>query len=122
MNFVGGIPLSRKGHDYLYVVVDRFNKMCILTPCKKKITVEQTTHIFFQNNWVYFGLPISIVSDPDSRFVGNFWSNLWDMMDTKLKKSTNFHLKIDEKMKVVNRTTIHHLRGYWSKHPKLWDE
>ena len=29
MDFAGGIPLSKRGHDYLYVVVDRFNKMCI---------------------------------------------------------------------------------------------
>ncbi len=35
MDFVGGLPKSRKGHDYLYVVVDRFNKMCILIPCNK---------------------------------------------------------------------------------------
>ena len=27
MDFNGGIPLSKIGHDYLYVVVDRFNKM-----------------------------------------------------------------------------------------------
>ena len=38
MDFVGGLPLSRKGHDYLYVVVDMFNKMCILRLCKNKIT------------------------------------------------------------------------------------
>ena len=82
MDFVGGLPLSRKGHDYLYVVVDRFNKMCILTPSKNKITTEQTTHLFFQNIWVHFGLPTSIVSDRDSRFVGNLWSKIWDMMDT----------------------------------------
>lgn len=25
VDFVGGIPMSRKGHDYLYIVVDRFN-------------------------------------------------------------------------------------------------
>jgi len=30
MDFVRGLPKSRKGHDYLYVVVDRFRKMCIL--------------------------------------------------------------------------------------------
>jgi len=36
MDFVGGLPLSRKSHNYLYVVVDRFSKMCILMPCKKQ--------------------------------------------------------------------------------------
>ena len=59
--------------------------------CKKTIIAEKTTNIFFQNVWIHFGLPTSIVSDRDSRFVGKFWSKLWDMMDTKLKKSTTFH-------------------------------
>ena len=40
MDFVGGLPMSKRGHDYLYVVVDRFNKMCILMPCKNHITAE----------------------------------------------------------------------------------
>ena len=40
MDFVGGLPMSRNGHDYLYVMVD---KMCILMACKKTITAEQTT-------------------------------------------------------------------------------
>jgi hypothetical protein len=91
MDFVGGLPMSRRSHDYLYVVVDRFRKMCILMPCTKQITAEQTTQLFFQNVWVHFGLPKSIISDRDSRFVGSFWSSLWALMDTKLKKSTAFH-------------------------------
>jgi hypothetical protein len=55
MDFVGGLSMSRTGHDYLYVVVDRFSKMCILIPCKKQVTTEQTTHMFFANVWVHFG-------------------------------------------------------------------
>jgi len=66
MDFVGGLPLSMKDHDYLYLVVDRFSKMCMLMPCKNKITVEQTTQLFFRNVCVHFGLPTSIVSDRDS--------------------------------------------------------
>ena len=122
MDFVGGLPMSRKGHDYLYVVVDRFSKMCLMMPCKKMITATQTANIFFQNVWVHFGLPTSIVSDRDSQFVGNFWSKLWDMMDTKLNKSIKFHLQKNVQAEVVNRTVIHLLRGYCSKHSKLWDE
>eukprot|EP00253_Pinus_taeda_P030700 PITA_30700 len=123
MDFVGGLPKFRKQqHDYLYVVVDRFSKMCILMPCNKTITAEQTAELFFHHVWIYFGLPTSIISDRDSIFVGNFWSNLWEMMDTKLKKSTAFHPQIDGQTEVVNRTIVHLLRGYCSKHPKLWDE
>ena len=43
-------------------------------------------------------------------------------MDTKLKKSTAFHPQTNGQTKVVNKTIIHFLRGYCSKHPKLWDE
>ena len=63
MDFVGALPMSRNGHDYLYVVVDMFNKMCILIPCKNHITTNMTAHFFFQNASVNFGLPTSIISN-----------------------------------------------------------
>ena len=44
------------------------------------------------------------------------------MMDTKLKKSTAFHPKTDEQTEMVKKIVVHILRGYCSKHPKLWDE
>ena len=43
-------------------------------PCKKTITAEKNAELYFQNVWVHFGLPTSIVSDRDSKFIGNFWS------------------------------------------------
>lgn len=61
MDFVGGLLMSKIGHDYFYAVVDRFSKMCILMPCKKQVTTEQTTQMFFDNVWVHFGLPTSII-------------------------------------------------------------
>jgi hypothetical protein len=48
MDFVGGLPTTKKGHDYLFVVVDRFNKMCILMPCKKIIKGQEATNKFFE--------------------------------------------------------------------------
>jgi hypothetical protein len=99
MDFVGGFPMSRKGHDYLYVVVDRFCKMCVLITCKKQVTAEQTTQMFFENVWVHFGLLTSIVFDRDSRFMGKFWSSLWELMDTKMNKRTPFHPEKDGQKK-----------------------
>ena len=43
-------------------------------------------------------------------------------MDSKLKKSTAFHPQIDGQTEVVNRTVVQLLRGYCSKHLKIWDE
>ena len=70
--FLGGLPMSKRKHDYLYVVVDRFTKICILMPFTNKFRVEKNAHLLFQNVWVHFGFPTSIVSDRDSRFAGNF--------------------------------------------------
>ena len=122
VDFVGGLPMSRKGHDYLYVVVDRFNKMCILMPCVKQVTTENIAHMFFQNVWVHFGFPTSIISNRDSRFLGGFWSTLWGLMDKNLKKSIAFHPQTDGQTKVVNIIVVHLLQGYCRKHPKIWDE
>lgn len=32
--------MSRKGHDYLYVMVDRFRKMCNIVPFKEKVITK----------------------------------------------------------------------------------
>jgi hypothetical protein len=106
MDFIGGLPMSKGVHDYLYVVVDRFNNMCILIPCKKKITMEQATNLFFQYVWVYFGLSASIILDQDTRFLGDFWTSLWRMIDTKLKSNISFHPQTDEQKEVVNQTLV----------------
>ena len=38
MDFVGGLPMTKKGHDYLFIIMDRFSEMCFWIPCKKTIT------------------------------------------------------------------------------------
>jgi len=95
MDFVGGLPKPRKGHDYLYVVVDSFKKMCILIPCSKQITCEKTEKLFFQHVSVHFLLPTSILSNQETQFVGKCWSIPWELMDNKLKNNTTFHPQTD---------------------------
>jgi hypothetical protein len=122
MDFVGGLPTTRKRHDYLFVVVDMFKKMCIIMPCKKTIKGQEVANLFFEQIWVYFGIPRSIISDRDTRFISAFWTTFWENMDTKLNRSTTFHPQTDGKTKVVNKNFMHLFRGYNQKHPKTWDE
>jgi hypothetical protein len=91
MDFVGGLPTTNKRHDYLFVVVDRFNKMFILMPCENTISGQEATNMFFKQVWVHFGMPRSIILDKDTRFINAFWTTLWERMDSKLKRYTQFH-------------------------------
>jgi hypothetical protein len=91
MDFVGGLPTTRKGHDYLFLVVDKINKMCILMPCKNNIKGQEEANMFFEQVWMHFGIPRSIISGMNTKFLSRFWTTLWEKMDTKLKRSTTFH-------------------------------
>ena len=41
----------------VFVVVDRFSKMAILTAYKKNGTMADTAKLFFERVWVQFGIP-----------------------------------------------------------------
>jgi hypothetical protein len=63
MDYISGLPSTKRGNDYVFVVVNRFSKMAILVSCKKSITSEVTAKIFFERVWVHFGIPQIVVSD-----------------------------------------------------------
>jgi hypothetical protein len=91
MDYVSGLPSTKHKNDRVFVVVDRFSKMAILTTCKNIVTSTDTAKLFFERVWVQFGTPHIIISDQDNRFLNTFWSTLWSLLDTKLTKSTSFH-------------------------------
>jgi hypothetical protein len=76
MDYISGLPSTKRGNDCVFVVVDWFLKMTILTACKKNITVEYTSKIFFERVWVHFGIPYTIILDWDIRFLNTFWLSL----------------------------------------------
>jgi hypothetical protein len=122
MDYMSGLPSTKQGNDYVFLVVDRFSKMVIMVAYKKSITAEATANIFFERVWVHFGIPQTIVSDQNIRFLGTFRSSPWSLLDTKLTKSIAFHPQTDGQTKVVNQMIVHILRMYNSKNPHTWDE
>ena len=95
MDYMWGLRSNNKGNDYIFVMVDRFSKMAILTAYKNNIIEDSTTKQLFKWVWVHFNIPQTIISYWDSRFLGTFWSNIWSLLDTQLTKSTAFHPQID---------------------------
>jgi hypothetical protein len=63
MDYMFGFPSTKHINDCVFVVIYQFSKMAILIVCKKNVTTMDTAKIFFEQVWVHFGIPLTIISD-----------------------------------------------------------
>ena len=91
MDFILGLPRSRRGMDSIFVVVDKFSKMAHFIAYKKTDDAKHVADLFFKEIVRVHGIPKTIVSDKDVKFLSYFWKNLWGKLGTKLLFSTSSH-------------------------------
>ena len=86
--------------------------------CNKTNDATNIANLFFSEIVKLHGLPLSIVFDIDTKFLGHFWRTLWNKLGTKLSFSSAYHPQTDGQTEVVNRILGNIVRSLLYEHPK----
>ncbi|MBW0496575.1 hypothetical protein O181_036290 [Austropuccinia psidii MF-1] len=96
MDWVTGlVPGGKENYNSCLIIFDRFRKSMRCLPFHKEDTAIDTDLLFWNNIISTCGVPKINISDRDPKFTSEFWTNLYEMLGTKLSFSTAYHSQTD---------------------------
>ena len=122
MDFVTHFPRTPRGHDAVWVIVDRLTKLTHFLAVRMTFTLERFFWLYIREIVRLHGVPVSIVSDRDRRFMAHFWKSFQKDMGTRLTMSTGFHPQTDGQSERTIRVLEDMLRACVLDHKGSWEE
>ena len=121
MDFITGLPPTKKGNTQIVVYVDRLTKMVHLDALPTNTTAAAVAQNFVRNVFRLHGLPASLITDRDSKFTSHFWAELTRLLGTARHMSTAFRPQSDGQTERVNKVVEDMLRHWVNPEQDNWD-
>ncbi|MBW0527104.1 hypothetical protein O181_066819 [Austropuccinia psidii MF-1] len=89
------VPGGKDNFNAFLFIVDTYSKIVKCLPCHKEYIAMDTAFLFWNKIISTCGFPKIIISERYPKFTSEFWTNLYDMLGTKLAFSTAYHPQTD---------------------------
>ncbi|KAD7477209.1 hypothetical protein E3N88_00345 [Mikania micrantha] len=117
MDLITKLTKTRKGFDTIWVIVDRITKSANFLPIRETYSSDQMAEIYVREVVSRYGVPVTIISDRDTRF----WRNFQEELGTKLLSSTAYHPQTDGQSERTIQTLEDMLRACIIDFGGSWD-
>ncbi|GJV11263.1 putative reverse transcriptase domain-containing protein [Tanacetum coccineum] len=116
------------GADKMYydVIVDRLTKSAHFLPIREDYKMERLARLYLNEIVSRHGVPISIISNRDSRFTSRFWQSMQEALGTRLDMSMAYHPQTDgqsehtiQTLEDMLRVCVIDFKGSWDVHLPL---
>ena len=88
MDFIVGLPLTQKGHNSIWVIVDRLTKSAHFIPVRSTYRPSDYAELYFSQIVRLHGVPRTIISNRGLQFTARFCEHLHSLLGTKLVRSS----------------------------------
>nr|GFC58138.1 reverse transcriptase domain-containing protein [Tanacetum cinerariifolium] len=88
MDFLTKLPRTSSGHDTIWVTMDWLTKFAYFLPMCEDYKMDRLARLYLNEIVAIHGVPISIISDRNSRFTSRFWQSMQEALGTRLDMST----------------------------------
>ncbi|GJS92273.1 reverse transcriptase domain-containing protein [Tanacetum coccineum] len=126
MDFITKLPRSKSRHDTIWVIVDRLTKSAHFLAIREDYSTEKLAKIYIDEIVARHGVPVSIISDRDGRFMSRCWPTVQKSLGMRLDMSTAYHPQTDGQSERTIQTLEDMLRaciidfgGSWDAHLPL---
>ncbi|MBW0509973.1 hypothetical protein O181_049688 [Austropuccinia psidii MF-1] len=88
-------PGGDRSFNAFIVLVDKYRKNSMFFPCYEDEKTIDTVRIIWNKGISHTGLSENIRSDRDPKFTSAVWTNIHNLLGTKLLFSTAYHTQTD---------------------------
>nr|GEX30424.1 reverse transcriptase domain-containing protein [Tanacetum cinerariifolium] len=102
-------------------IVDRLTKSAYFLSVKTTDSMEKLTQLYLKEIVCRHGVPMSIISDRDIKFMSRFWRSLQGGLETQLDMSIAYHPETDDQSERTIQTLEDMLRACVIDFEGSWD-